>query len=62
MNESYEALAQVRSLREQLKERADKAGKGETADSIAALDKQAAELGGAAQNAFFGLPSSGQAA
>jgi len=60
MNESYQALAQVRSVRAQLKDRAAKAGKGGAADSIAALDKQAAEVEGAAQTAFFGLPSSGK--
>ena len=60
MNESYEALGQVRSLRAQLKDRAAKAGKAGPADAIAALDKQAAELEGAAQTAFFGLPSSGE--
>jgi hypothetical protein len=56
MNESFEALSQVRSVRAQLKERAPKAGKGALADAIAALDKQAAELEGAAQSNFFGLP------
>src|SRR6267154_2806553 len=56
MNESFEALSQVRSVRVQLKERAAKAGKGALADAIAALDKQAAELEGAAQSNFFGLP------
>ncbi len=56
MNESFEALSQVRSVRAQLKERATKAGKGALADAIAALDKQAAELEGAAQSNFFGLP------
>ncbi len=60
MNESFEALAQVRSVRAQLKERAAKAGKGVLADAIAALDKQAAELEGASQAAFFGLPPSGK--
>jgi photosystem II stability/assembly factor-like uncharacterized protein len=60
MNESYKALAQVRTLRAQLKERAAKAGKGGAADAIAALDKQAAELEGAVQNAFLGLPPSGK--
>jgi hypothetical protein len=39
-----------------LKERAAKAGKGPLADAIVALDKQAAELEGAAQSNFFGLP------
>jgi hypothetical protein len=55
MNESFESLAQVRSVRDQLKERALKAGKGALADAIAALDKQAAELEGATQSNFFGL-------
>src|SRR5713226_2976776 len=56
MNESFEALSQVRSVRAQLKERVAKAGKGALADAIAALDKQAAELEGASQSNFFGLP------
>ena len=56
MNESFEALAQVRSVRAQLKERAAKAGKGAVADAIATLDKQAGEMEGAAQSNFFGLP------
>jgi hypothetical protein len=56
MNKSFEALSQVRSVRAQLKERATKAGKGAPADAIAALDKQAAELEGATQSSFFGLP------
>ncbi len=60
MNQSYEALAQVRSLRAQLKERAAKTGKGLLADAIGVLDKQAAELEGAAQSSFFGLPPSGK--
>src|SRR5260370_5456871 len=59
MNESYEALRQVQSLRAQIKDRAGKA-KGALADSISALEKQAAELEGASQSAFFGLPSSGK--
>ena len=56
MNESFDALAQVRSVRAQLKDRAAKAGKGKLADEIAALDKQAGELEGATQSNFFGLP------
>ncbi|HET8922104.1 MAG TPA: hypothetical protein VFN26_03805 [Candidatus Acidoferrum sp.] len=56
MNESFEALTQVRSVRGQLKEHAAKAVKGTMADAIAALDKQAAELEGATQSNFFGLP------
>jgi hypothetical protein len=60
MNTSYQLLSSVQSLRAQLKERAGKAGKGALADRIAALDKQAAELEGASQAAFFGLPPSGK--
>ncbi len=56
MNESFEALSQVRSVRAQLKERAAKAGKGALAAAIAALDKQVGELEGATQSNFFGLP------
>jgi photosystem II stability/assembly factor-like uncharacterized protein len=56
MNQSFEALAKVRSLRAQLKERTGKAGKGALGDAIAATDKQLAELEGAAQSSFFGLP------
>jgi len=56
MNRSYEALSQVKSVRAQLKERAAKAGKGALSDAIAAFDKQGAELEGATQSAFYGLP------
>ncbi|HLZ92015.1 MAG TPA: hypothetical protein VKQ28_09890 [Candidatus Acidoferrum sp.] len=59
MNESYEALRQVQSLRAQLKDRAAKAH-GALAESVTTLDNQAAELEGAAQSAFFGLPASGK--
>jgi len=56
MNESYEMLTQVKTVRAQLKERAAKAGKGALADAVSALDKQASELEGAAQSSFFGPP------
>ena len=59
MNQSYDALRQVLSVRAQLKDRAAKA-QGALADSITKLDDQAAELEGAAQSAFFGLPASGK--
>jgi len=59
MNETFEALQQVRSLRPQLADRAGKA-KGALADSLNALDKQVAELEGASQGAFFGVPPSGK--
>jgi len=50
----------VKSVRAQLKERAAKAGKGALADAIANLDNKAAEIEGASQTAFFGLPPSGK--
>lgn len=62
MNQSFEALAEVRSVREQLKELARAAGKGRLAEAIAALDKKAAELEGAAQSSFYGLPPKGKQA
>ena len=60
MNQSYESLMQVRSVRAQLKELSPKTGKGKLADSIAALDKKAAELEGAAQSSFYGVPPNGK--
>jgi len=62
MNESFEALAQVHSVRAQLKDRAAKAGKGALGEAIAALDKKAAVLEGGAEASFFGLPPSGKQA
>jgi len=62
MNESYEMLQQVQSVRAQLKDRAAKAGKGALANAIAALDKQTAELEGGAQSNFYGVPASGKQA
>src|SRR5882762_1394594 len=59
MNETFEALQQVRALRPQLADRAGKA-KGALADSLNALDKQVAELEGASQGSFFGVPPSGK--
>jgi membrane-associated HD superfamily phosphohydrolase len=59
MNETYEALQQVRTLRPQLADRSTKA-KGALGDSLKALDKQAGELEGASQGAFFGVPPSGR--
>jgi photosystem II stability/assembly factor-like uncharacterized protein len=56
MNESFAALARVKSVRSQLKDPLAKAGKGTLSDSIAAMDKKCAELEGAAQSSFFGLP------
>jgi hypothetical protein len=59
MNETYETLQQVRTLRPQVTDRAGKA-KGALADSLKAIDKQAGELEGASQGAFFGVPPSGR--
>jgi len=56
MNESFDALTQVRTVRAQLKERGAKVGKGALADAIATLDRQTTELEGATQSNFFGLP------
>ena len=61
MNETYETLQQVRTLRPQVADRAGKA-KGALADSLNALDKQAGELEGASQGAFFGVPPTGKQA
>jgi len=61
MNETYETLQQVRSLRPQVTDRAGKT-KGALADSLNALDKQAGELEGASQGAFFGVPPGGKQA
>jgi photosystem II stability/assembly factor-like uncharacterized protein len=59
MEKTFEALQQVRSLRPQITDRAGKV-KGALADSLATLDKQAAQLEGASQGAFFGVPPSGK--
>ncbi len=65
MDESYEALEQVMSVREQLKEIAPKVegkpqDKARLTEEISALDKQCAELAGATQRSFFGVPPSGK--
>jgi len=59
MDASYRALEEVQSVRAQLKELAAKA-KGKPGEGIAALDKQCADLEGAAQSAFYGVPSNGK--
>jgi len=59
MNQSFEALSQVKSVREQLKESAAKA-KGKLADSLEDLDKQCAALAGETTSTFFGTPPSGK--
>jgi photosystem II stability/assembly factor-like uncharacterized protein len=61
MNESYEALAQVKSVREQIKALTARLGKNEKlAKQVAALDNQCAELEGATRSNFYGVPSNGK--
>ena len=60
MNESFDALKRMQSLRAQLKDRAEKAGKTPLADAIAALDKKLEQIVGAARPAFFGTPPTGR--
>jgi len=59
MNQSFDALSQVQSVRAQLKESLSKA-KGKLADSLGELDKQCAVLAGATTSTFFGTPPSGK--
>jgi photosystem II stability/assembly factor-like uncharacterized protein len=61
MNSSYESLEQVNSVRAQIKDLSKKAsGKEKLAKQLAGLDSQCAELEGAAQNRFYGVPASGK--
>jgi photosystem II stability/assembly factor-like uncharacterized protein len=59
MNQSFEALSQVQSVRAQLNESSAKA-KGKLADSLEDLDRQCAALAGATSSTFFGTPPSGK--
>jgi hypothetical protein len=59
MNQSFDALTQVQSVRAQLKESLTKA-KGKLAGSLEDLDKQCAALAGATASNFFGTPPSGK--
>ncbi len=59
MDDSYESLEQVQSVRVQLKDLTPKLH-GKAAADAAALDKQCAELEGAAQPNFFGTPPTGK--
>jgi photosystem II stability/assembly factor-like uncharacterized protein len=56
MDSSFDSLGQVRSVRDQLKSLTGRAPKGPLADAIAALDKSAANLEGAADG-FFAPPA-----
>jgi photosystem II stability/assembly factor-like uncharacterized protein len=58
MNQSFDALAQVKSVRAQLKELAGKVrGKEKLAKDLAVLDGHCAELEGSTQPHFYGVPS-----
>ncbi|HXP23165.1 MAG TPA: hypothetical protein VN807_03460 [Candidatus Sulfotelmatobacter sp.] len=59
MNDSYESLVQAQSVRAQLKDLSAKvSGNAKLSSNLAALDKQCAELEGATERSFFGLPPS----
>ncbi len=59
MDETYESLEQIHSLRSQLKELLAKL-KGKPSADATALDRQFAELEGSAQPNFFGTPPRGK--
>jgi hypothetical protein len=59
MNDSYDALLRMHSLRAQLKDLTPKLH-GKAAADASALDKQFAALEGSAQPNFFGTPPSGK--
>ena len=60
MNRSFEALAEIRSAREQAQAAQGKVSLAETKQKLTDFDKRAAELEGAAVPGFFGLPPSGK--
>ena len=61
MDESYESLEQVKSVREQIKALSKKvAAKDKLAKELEGLDNRCAELEGAKQHSFYGVPTSGK--
>ena len=61
MDDTYESLEQVKSVRAQIKDRSkDARGKETLGKELAALDSQCAELEGATLHSFYGVPSSGK--
>jgi len=60
MNRSFQALAEVKSAREQLEAATAKASSAESKQKLADFDKKAADLEGAAALGFFGLPPAGK--
>jgi photosystem II stability/assembly factor-like uncharacterized protein len=60
MDDTFESLEQVKSVREQIQELSKEArGKEKLAKGLTALDNQCAELEGGKQHSFYGVPSSG---
>ncbi len=59
MDESYDSLEQVQSLRAQIKELTPKL-RGRAVGDVAALDKQLSELEGSTQSNFYGTPPRGR--
>jgi hypothetical protein len=60
MNESYEALGEVQSVRAQVKELLAQTMKPELHEKLASLDSKAGLLEGAAVPGFFGTPPAGK--
>jgi photosystem II stability/assembly factor-like uncharacterized protein len=62
MNDGYESLVQVKSVRAQIKQLPKNLGEKDKklAKNLAALDEQCAELEGAKQQSFYGIPSAGK--
>jgi photosystem II stability/assembly factor-like uncharacterized protein len=60
MNESFKALAQVQSVREQLAELSKRVGPSALADSVATVAKKVAGLEGGAESSFLGTPATGK--
>jgi len=65
MNDTFAALAQLQSVRAQIKDRLaslakNTSGSSPLADALNALDQRLAQLQGNAQGNFFGLPPSGK--
>jgi photosystem II stability/assembly factor-like uncharacterized protein len=61
MNDSFESLERVKSTREQIRELTKKAiGKEKLAKKLEELDDHCADLEGAKQHSFYGVPSSGK--
>jgi photosystem II stability/assembly factor-like uncharacterized protein len=61
MNESFETLERVKSVRAQIKELTPKAGPKKRLDKdLASVDQKCAELEGATQRSFFGVPPKGR--